>query len=163
MKTYNRRSTDLKESSGFKTRVGIALNHILLCLLFLVGVSMVTGFYLYKFDANPPVVINNSPIPTDKDIYHLGDDIYVTFDYCRYTDVPVTRYISFTDGLSFQLPPLTVSGGNVGCDTNTTRIATIPLSLPLGDYSIEGKSEYQVNFLATRIVTWKTQEFTVIR
>lgn len=145
-----------------KFRLYKMFNTVLLMILIAIFTSMSFGIYLYAFESNPPVVINNNPVPTDRKIYHLGDNIYVTFDYCRYTDVPVTRYVSFYDGISFQLPPITGAGGKTGCNINKTKVATIPISLPIGTYHLEVRSEYRVNLLIERYVEWESQEFLVL-
>ncbi|MFZ2992534.1 MAG: hypothetical protein WA061_02350 [Microgenomates group bacterium] len=164
MKNQKRRKTDFDdEKLSKKIKVEKTLNKILIGILVLIAMSMGAGMYLYLFDMNPPLIIHNNPIPTDKSTYHLGEDIYVTFDYCRYTDAPVERYISFIDGMTFQLPPVYSAGGEIGCNINKTKIATVPLSLPTGIYHLRGKSEYDVNFLATRYVTWESEEFQVVK
>lgn len=141
-----------------------AVNHLLLALLGMAALLILFGVWLYAFDANPAIKIHNSPIPVDKAVYRAGDNVIAVFDYCRYTLVPATRYVSFADGLLHNVPPVEIPGLGVGCFVGVAAtIAVIPDSLPPGRYYIIGKHELKVNVLATRITSWQTQEFEVVK
>ena len=139
------------------------LNHLLLTLLALVAVFLVTGIYLYAFDQNPATVITNSPMPVDRAVYRAGDPILATIEYCRYTKVPFTTYISFSDTLIFDIPPREAVGAPVGCGTVQGKLAVTPDNLPPGNYHLVGKNVYQVNFMAFRVTDWYTVEFEVVK
>lgn len=131
-------------------------------VLILVALSLVAGLYLYAFQDNPAVIIKNSPLPTDKTLYHPGNTIFVTMDYCKYTSVPLTRYVSFSDGLVFALAPVSVAGGAPGCRVQQVAVAVVPFTLPSGTYHLVGINEYHVNILATRETRWYSSDFVVV-
>ena len=128
--------------------------------LIIIALGIIFGTYLYAFQDNPPATVSNLPFKVDKLVYHVGEPIFVTFDYCRYTDVPVTRYVYFIDGLSYVVPPVTSAGGTPGCHIAKIELLKTP-DLPTGEYTIVGKNEYKVNFLATRYVNWYTVNFRI--
>lgn len=136
------------------------INIFLLLSLVIISLGIVFGTYLYGFQDNPPAIVKNTPFKVNKKIYHVGDALIVTFDYCRYTDVAVTRYVYFVDGLSYIAPPVTSAGGKIGCHVASVEILKVP-NLPSGEYTIIGKNEYKVNFLATRYVNWSTESFVI--
>ena len=139
------------------------INRMLLATLVLMAVSIAGAVYLYAFDQNPPSAIFNSPMPTDKTEYHIGDTIFFLIDYCRYTDVAVTLHTSFSNNLIFNVPSKTFAGAPRGCGTVTGGNIVIPDNLPPGHYKLVGKNEYRVNFLATRYVDWYTTEFEIVK
>lgn len=136
------------------------INLLLLFSLFVISLGIIFGTYLYVFQDSPPVIMNNLPFQVDKTIYHVGDSIYVTFDYCRYTKVAVTSYVSFVDGLSFIAPPISFAGGKSGCHIMKVELMKVP-NLPSGEYTIIGKNEYRINFLSIRYVDWYTTSFRI--
>ena len=138
------------------------INRLMLTILMVISVALVLGIYLYAFHENPAMVIKNSPVPTDKTTYHIGDEIFATFDYCRYSLAPATRYVTFSDGLLHSIPTITIPGPGIGCFVIAGNIATVPPSLPPGRYHIVGRHVLEVNFLATRYVEWQTTEFDVL-
>ena len=138
-------------------------NYCLLVFLVAVSISIVLAVYLYAFDQNPASEVFNSPVPVDKDVYHIGDSIYATIEYCRYTQVPHIRHLAFEDTLVFYLPPESVVGLPLGCGKLKVLIAVVPNSLPPGTYRIVGRTEYRVNFLATRYTDAYTETFQVIK
>ena len=139
------------------------LNKLLFALLIFIMLSIVIVTYLYVFDKNPATVISNSPLPVNKAVYHSGEAIIATIEYCRYTNVPTITYISFVNDLIFDVPSRTITGAPIGCGTVQGKIVTIPNSLPPGTYHLVGKNEYKVNFFATRYVEWYSEPFEVIK
>lgn len=139
----------------------IPINRILLTLLITITVGIVIFTYLHAFQNNPPIEFYNLPFPTDKQQYTHGEDIKITAEYCRYTDVPYTLNLRFVDGLIFVVPEYRRTGASEGCDTVTFIIAKVPEQLPPGTYYLHGKNEYQVNEFATRLVEWTSQKFEV--
>lgn len=130
-------------------------------LLIVASMSMIAGIYLYMFHENPPAVLM-SPIPVDKAVYRRGEPVFGTVEYCRYTKVPVTVYISFVDSLVYTVPPHVTTGMPIGCGTIYSKLVDVPVSFPLGTYYLIGKNGYKVNFLVTRYVEWYTVPFEVI-
>ena len=140
----------------------IPINRILLALLVGISVMILLGTYLYAFDQKTPVEFFNLPFPTDKEEYHTGDTIILTLDYCRYTDASYTRNVSFIDSLVFSVPEQNRGGASKGCKIVNIVSETIPNSLPPGEYHLEGKNVYHINFIADRVVEWTSEKFTVI-
>lgn len=146
------------------------MNHIkqyfdwlLLSVIIIMTLSLVAGIYLYTFHENPPAEISNLPLPVDKAVYHVGDTIFGTIDYCNYTNAPVTMYVSFVDDLLFTIPTHISAGAPPGCSKIYGKIVTIPLALPPGTYYLISKNEYKVNFLVTRYIEWYSVSFEVIK
>lgn len=136
---------------------------IIVCALS--SVALVIIFYLYNFDGNPPIEINNIPIPTNKTVYEAGDDIIIYVEMCRFTDTPF--YVSrkhYVNGLLHPTPVETrKAGGDVGCFEGWVFSTRVPPTLPPGEYQLKGQSEYKVNQIAEiRIVPWETETFQVV-
>lgn len=140
----------------------LPINRILLTLLVAVATIIIVFTYFYAFDANPAIEFYNLPFPTDKSEYRAGDVIYLTADYCRYTNVSYTLHLAFIDGLRFTVPEIHRIGAGMGCDIVTFSVIEIPDKLPPGIYYLQGKNEYEVNFVATRVVEWTSQSFEVM-
>jgi len=138
------------------------LNKLSVISLAIVAVAMVWAIYLVAFQGNPPSRIFNDPLPVDKAVYYPGDDIVITIDYCRYTEVPFTSNVSFVDSLVFALPPHVIVGAPKGCGVVNGFVATVPESLPPGTYYLLGRNVYEVNVLATRTLAWTSQSFEVV-
>jgi len=136
-------------------------NQLLIAILVGVLVLIMGSIYLMAFHENPAMVIN-SPVLVDKNEYRAGEAIIATFDYCRYSNAPATRYISFSDGLFYNLPTVTIPGLGKGCFVVSSNIAVVPAGLPPGTYFIIGKHMLDVNVLASRITDWYTVEFEII-
>ena len=137
-------------------------SYLSLSLIILLVAVIAYGTYLVAFDANPPVVYNNLPFPVDKAQYRAGEEIIITADYCKFTNVPFHAHVAFVDGLIFSVPEVSVIGGQMGCNTINTNVGAIPANLPPGRYYLSVKNEYRVNFMATRTVEWTTVEFDVV-
>jgi hypothetical protein len=140
----------------------VPINRILLALLFVISMGLILFTYLYAFQHNPPIELLNVPFPTDKSKYSVGDNIVITTEYCRYTDVSYTLNLDFVDGLRFSTPEQRRAGASPGCGKVDVKIVTVPDNLPPGTYYLKGKNEYQVNFVANRVVEWTSQSFEVI-
>jgi len=137
----------------------IILSTVITAVL-LAGVAWLV--YLVHFDDNPPVTFNELPFPVEKAVYHTGEPIVATLDFCRYTDVGFTAHNSFVNELIYALPSFTASGAQQGCHKIQARLSVIPVHLPPGRYRLMGRNVYCVNVLACRTVEWSTVEFTII-
>lgn len=126
---------------------------------FLFGMLVV---YWLHFQDNPPLVVNNAPLPVvgEQDVYKPGDTIRFDFDFCRRSRGEITRTRRWIDGLMYTEPPLTIAGGEREC-VHTTLLATVP-NIPPGRYSVEYDLRYHVNPLASRLVTFRTAYFEVV-
>ena len=137
------------------------LNNLLAGVLVGVLVLVLGSIYLLAFHENPAMIVN-SPVLVAQAEYRAGDEIIATFDYCRYSNAPATRYISFSDGLLYNVPTVTIPGLGKGCFVVSAFIVTVPASLPPGRYYIICKHELAVNLLATRVASWRTVEFEIV-
>jgi len=101
-------------------------------------------------------------MPVDREVYLSGDQIVVTINYCRYTDVTFTTSMSFSNNLIYELPSRKIIGAPRGCGIVNSVLAVVPDGLPPGRYKLVGKNEYPVNSLVTRVLNWETVEFGVM-
>lgn len=129
----------------------------------IVGALMIVLFaWLLFFEGNPPVEVT-SPGIIDKGEYYQGENIYMTFEYCRYVDVPAIIFSSFVDSksnYSYSIPPI-ITNAQSGCGVITVD-DVIPHDLPPGRYMRVSKGLYQVNAFADRTALWYTEEFDVL-
>lgn len=137
---------------------------IVLCIagsLFIVTAGALIIYWLL-IDDNPPITVNNAPLPitTSGDVYRPGDDITFELDFCRHTTGAIRFTRRWVDGLMFIEPEQHVSGGNVEC-IKRSLVATVP-EIPPGVYHVEYNVIYSVNPLADRAVTFITQDFEVV-
>lgn len=144
-----------------KLRTYKIINSIIIgTLLFMVLTVMYVG-YLVLIDANPPITIE-IPLKVDKAVYKPGEDMAITANICRNTDVPAQLYVSFTEtdkGLTYLMQEETVSSAPLGCNT-FTRVVHAP-DIPSGKYIRVTRAEYRVNFFANRIVEFHTEDFYI--
>jgi len=140
----------------------LCFDYILLALLVIISVMLIGGTYLFAFHENPPIEFFNQPFPVTKESYSGGETVVVTVQYCKHTTSAYIRNLSFVDGLVFSIPESRRGGATLGCDTVDVSSVTIPETLPPGNYYLRGKNEYEVNFLATRVVEWTSEVFEVI-
>jgi len=130
---------------------------------FLLSVISVVSiaFYIIVFYQNPASTIV-SPIPVDKDVYHIGDQIIGTIDYCRFTEVEFDTVINFINGIIYDLPTRHAKGAPVGCGIVGGRLTDVPEGLPVGiSYRLEGTNNYEVFPGIWRKTPWYTEEFEV--
>ena len=149
-------------------------------ILYLVGcftlatasILMLSVFYLYFFDGNPPAILT-VPYKTTQDVYHQGEPIVVEAHVCKTKRYPVTTYPYLVkipehlttppmEGKLFPLPPIASVGTPVGCGTfSISGFYTVPKDMAPGRYFLKATNVFQVNFLVTRSVDWYTNEFQV--
>ena len=139
------------------------LNHLLLAILVVLMMGATTFIYLFSFDANPPTEFRNLPFPTDKASYVHGERIRLYVDQCRHVESPTVSRQQFVDTLTYNLSVIEGPGRPKGCASVWTSGTLVSDNLPPGHYYLQGINEYEVNFLATRYVTWRSQEFEVVR
>lgn len=123
--------------------------------------GLLLAYWLY-FQDNPPLVVNNSPLPvvSEQESYAPGDTIQFDFDFCRRSRGQITRTRRWVDGLMYTEPAITIAGGEREC-VDTSLVATVP-ALPPGRYYVEYDVSYRVNPLASRLVTFRTEYFQVV-
>jgi len=125
-------------------------------IIFTIGTLLLGIFWM--FEDNPPVSYPNQP---SKAIVK-GSNVYMTLEYCRYSDKPFTSYATFVDGILFHLQPEKISGTGVGCG-NLTRAYPIPETLPNGKYKMVFRNEFEINPISTISVSQETEYFIINR
>lgn len=133
------------------------------------GLSLFGLFSIYFLfiDDNPPAEILSAYIEERPGVIQYehenfvpviapGDIFYIHLELCRYTDVPAQISRLWTDGLIYNEPPDANQDTTLpmGCHV-IHREYQVPNGLPDGVYMLVTTLEYQVNFLATRYVTYE--------
>jgi len=119
--------------------------------------------YSLHFQDNPPLVVNNEPLPlvVEQETYKPGDRIIFNLDFCRRSDGAIRMTRRWIDGLMYIEPEEHLAGGRPECVVRNI-VATVP-NLPPGIYHVEYDVSYYVNLLAgERLVTFKTATFEVV-
>lgn len=116
--------------------------------------------WLY-FQDNPPLVVNNEPLPLvlDRETYAPGDRIIFGLDFCRRSTGAIHLTRRWIDGIMYIEPEESITGGNRECAKRNI-FATVP-DIPPGIYHLEYHVSYEVNPLATRLVTFRTVDFEI--
>lgn len=137
----------------------LILSLSLFCTSLIAAASLI--IYWLHIQSNPPIVVNNEPLPVTSPltVYQPGDTITFHLDFCRHTTGAIRFTRRWIDGLMYIEPETYVSGGERECLARDL-IATVP-NLPPGLYHVEYNVIYKVNPLAERAVTFRTQPFEV--
>jgi len=130
---------------------------------FLLGMMAIVTAYFFYWTLYPfkVVEINNNPVPVAEKVVRQGGPITYTVNFCRFTDVPAVSTRVYVDGIEFYTPAI-ISQFPVGCYLKSFT-ATVPDSLPPGEYHLEIRNAYQINKLREVPITFETQKFTVIK
>lgn len=104
-------------------------------------------------------VKNPTNIQVDRERYMAGDEILLTFDYCKYVDVrPTVRKELINDTIIL----LSSEGRQLLTGCHTVKVPhVIPLNSPSGIYNIHIFLEYRVNLIRTVNYELWTEEFTI--
>ena len=94
-------------------------------------------------------------------IVEQGGKLVYTTTFCKYQNIPVQITRTMTDGLIFQLPPMT-SNLPIGCQTRNVAVE-IPHSLPVGTYTMQSTFQYKMNPLRDFVFTVDSEEFYVVK
>lgn len=113
----------------------------------------------------PLVIKNYSPadtVHTSSLIYHMGDAVGYTLNYCKNTSVPATVTRILVDG---QQILLSGDGGSLaqGCHEALVQTAIIPTTINPGKYHLDITVHYQMNPIQNVAVHYVTNSFSVIR
>jgi hypothetical protein len=119
---------------------------------------MIYIFYLMTFSGGTPVVYTKSIMPAKV----VGDQVDVTVSLCRYSDKPFTSYVSFTNGIIFDVPPIIISGIGLGCQ-DVHKFFDIPTELPSGTYFLTVRNVFEINKLKTITAGYVTEKFDLTR
>jgi len=137
------------------------VNSAILCILATLLVSGVGIGYLFAFYANPPVVYNVQPAPTNKAVYAAGETLYFLADRCKTHAVPFTIFKTWRGDIEIAQPP-EARGGDYKADCKVSNFqVTIPKTLPPGTYYLHEKLIYHVLPFVDRKVNIRTTKFEV--
>jgi hypothetical protein len=114
------------------------------------------SFYPYKTIEHYP-----DSYALGKTTLKQGETTFYEFNYCKFSDAPVTLYKQFIDGIVYEAP-VYPAFLQVGCGSAKIDI-TIPVNLPPGEYYLKVEANYKVNPIRTITETNITQKFTVTR
>ncbi len=122
-------------------------------------------FYLYLFDAKPPIIFDDAELPVMQKQYKAWDVIQILPSWCRYTDAPVTIYYSIVDTMEYTMPKLEFvwSSKKNECFKKVPKGFITPKILPPWKYYLQFKLEYKVNMVATRIVWVRSEDFYIVK
>ena len=126
------------------------------CLVMLLAAS----FWFYVLDTPHPIVFNNLPFPVSRESYRPGDTVEYIVDRCRNTEQPATFTTTLVGPTKVFFWPQLSGISTTGCTVATVQ-RQLPAELLPGTYTIEGRSDFQVNSFALRSVPWMTVEFEV--
>jgi hypothetical protein len=133
----------------------------------LLVVLLAAGIYLFFFYQDPPLVILNDPVPTDKQQYKAGDRIVISVNAEIRSQSPSTLYIRWRGDpqpVGVPISELPIGSFPLGLQDRTFPIAAVPQILLPGTYYLEVRSFYEVSFLnIDRNVFWRSTSFEVIR
>lgn len=146
-----------------KKKKNAILNYLSILFIAFIGAAVVLGGYFVFFDANPPVKIAE-PLPiTPNTAVYPGDTVIMTSSFCKYTSASslFTAYWQNEDGLIWGLTTKQLTASEKGCFSVDIPLV-IPLDIPPGSWRRVNTGEYEVNLLATRSVTWRSEKIEVI-
>lgn len=152
LKSSGRKVWDAVRPQSWRDAVALVTTLIILAI----GVHY---YYQVNLEGDPPVTINSVTLAGDATSFAPGDDILIRLDYCRHTTAAADYSGRFVDTQLISLPNLHVEAGPADC-----RVVTVPVKvppIPAGQYYLEFSGAYYVNPRATRVVTWRTEWFTV--
>jgi hypothetical protein len=124
------------------------------------GLLMLVGFWLiYPYN---PVTYNNLPHTVDKQEYKPGESLYLTVDFCRYSNIVPEIRRSFVDGVVYNLHSTVSPSNEIGCFVRQVGI-TVPTTLNPGTYYITTNFRYKVNPIRTIEIITVSQKFQVVK
>jgi hypothetical protein len=133
------------------------INKIVLGMLLVIIIIVLLFIGVYIFYGNNPVNYNGI-----MKAEVVGNTVDVEVAYCRNYNIPFTSYVSFVDGIVFDLVPEKVGGASVGCGV-VHRIWNIPDTLPDGTYHLDVRNEFEVTTFKTVTKGYRTTDFIINR
>lgn len=133
-------------------------------LIFLLCASI----YIVIFYQQPPLIILNDPVPTDKQVYQPGDRVIIHLEAEIRSQSPSRTFIRWVSGTPGEPPypvsELTGEALPIGHLERDISIVVVPISIMPGFYRLKMASVYDVHFLpgSQRTVTWYTQAFKIV-
>lgn len=118
------------------------------------GFYIVWAVFPYKI-----VVFENKPFSIITPSVKQGGVVEYTVSDCKYMNVKADVSIKFVNELIYTMPTITTNNP-IGCHKTTVAIL-IPKELPIGQYHIEYRFDYQVNPIRNIEIKHSTEEFIV--
>ncbi len=146
----------MKESVVSRCFYGLSL----LTLVLATALMLLLGYWLFWPD-KVITVENPLQIKVDKALYHHGDRVTYTFDYCKTRDLigMVSRALVNEVRISYSE---TYSNLAVGCNNVKVSTLFIPEYAPPGKYHLELTGEYKLNPIRTYTIYLQTVDFMVV-
>jgi hypothetical protein len=130
----------------------------LMSIIMVVGVGILLYWEFADYDILEPQPGNYS---LDKEVYTNGETLNIHFKICKKKNIRERIIGRFVDGVIFSTPDLQ-SNFDVQCyDTFITK-ASIPDTLPAGNYVYEEQVIYKVNPIREVSYTFTTPRFEVV-
>ena len=123
-----------------------------------VSAVTITTFYLWV-RPTPVLTIRIPPLVTTLHV-HSGDLLQYDLDYCKHTDVDAEVHYSWSDGVSYPMPGMTMRGLQLGC--HIAREAIEVPNIPSGVYKLEIVRVYNPTPLRRVEVKSVSNQFEVI-
>ena len=140
--------------------------YILLCITVIITAGI---FYFYETQIdgifiNKPITFytNMQHIPTDKSVYHVGDDIYLKISFCRNRDFTVSAQWSIVNETVVFFPEFTAIL-KPECVNKLFHVGIVPFSSFLGKHHLEGRTDVLLNPFHTIHFTYRSEDFDVIK
>jgi hypothetical protein len=121
---------------------------------------LLIGYWAF-FPREVLIIKEPNAVRLDKNIYHKGDRITYTLDYCKKVNIPGTILRSLVDGIRINYVAYYNNLG-VGCGVISNADLVIPDFVTAGTYHIEATAEYQVNPIRKVLHNWRSVDFQVV-
>ncbi len=132
------------------------------CLIILSFFMMLLVYFLF-IDGNPPIVINNEPLPISAETARPGETIIMVYDFCKNSKTQSELYSFWQrkeDGLIWEQSRRELSVSNIGCHVFKIPLV-IPEDIPPGEWKRYNSATFRVNLLATHTVDWESEYITI--
>jgi hypothetical protein len=133
-----------------------------ICML-IICFAVVMAMYMLAdgVDFNVPMKIQDSELITTQGVYHPGDNVEATFEYCKGRDIPgfvdwqlVDTYIRFYPAQRIDLP--------LGCHSYNILLGSVPSDVASESYHFTGTLTYKINSLTSVSYSVYSDTFTVV-
>ena len=132
-------------------------------LVLIAAIFLLLGYLLFV-DGNPPITLNNEPLPISVEIASPGDEVYMVNDFCKHTEARSELHAFWQrkeDGLIWAQTRNELSVSNEGCQVLTIPLV-IPPDIPPGEWKRVNIATYQVNVLGKHTADWESEYITIV-
>jgi hypothetical protein len=137
------------------------INHYSVFLLGILFAGMcLYGYWMFPVGPKAIVIHNAANVSVDKEVYHPGDRIHYTLDYCKEASSPARVHRTLVNSIKISYTEI-LSDLPTGCRKITVSDLEIPEFATPGIYHLESTSERQVNPLRTEYTTWRSVDFRI--